>query len=74
MRHNVPVLKLNDGTLVVETDHFHDVSDAIPVKEEGKKQRPRKKRQVRFLFFSLFDLLFDKGPVAQKVTLKTSAR
>lgn len=26
---NVPVLKLNNGTLVVESNYFHDVSDAI---------------------------------------------
>lgn len=29
---NVPVLKLNNGTLVVESNYFHNVSNAIPVK------------------------------------------
>ena len=29
---NVPVLKLNNGTLVVESNYFYNVSDAIPVK------------------------------------------
>lgn len=27
----VPVLKLNNWTLVVESDYFHNVSNAIPV-------------------------------------------
>ncbi len=30
---NVPVLKLNYGTLVVESDYFHNVSNAISVKK-----------------------------------------
>lgn len=61
MRHKVPVLKLNDGTLVVEADHFHDVPDAIPVKESRGRDCVS---SDEFEFFH-FDLLFDKRPVAQ---------
>lgn len=31
---HVPVLKLNNGTLIVESNYFHNVSNAVSVKQQ----------------------------------------